>query len=260
MSVNDSTAGFQAKVLSSCSQSRRQPLRQISSQDFFLSNAEVVGHTIETHDPGIGIEHSKGGAPVAITRLADRAGVDEIAAILTQRPVGRLSLPDGAISGTVGFADFAREHESALQVSVSEEGDRDGIGDERLDSVASTDHVFIFVERGAVNELDTRKFGELDGSLRKRAEPFEILSSELVARPESCQTGDRVEFLKVHETADRFVVIAADEDLPQRLRFGNDFVGIAAIANRIAKIDDEVVGGLHRQTRFQRFEVAVNVA
>ena len=82
----------------------------------------------------------------------------------------------------------------------------------------------------------------------------------LVARPQRGQTGDRIEFLKVHEAADSFVVVAANEDASQRLRFRDDLVGIAAVTNRVAEIDDEVVHGRGRQTGLQRFEIAVNVA
>src|ERR1700676_3103805 len=158
----------------------------------------------------------------------------------------------------VGFADFAREHETALEVSVSEERDGDGNGDERFDSVASADHVFIFVERGAMDELDAGKLVDLNGTLRERAEPFEIFGGELAASPESGEAGNRVEVLEVHEAADSFVMIAADEDLSESLRAGNDFVGIAAVANRVPEINDEVVGGNGGQTGVQRFEVAVN--
>jgi hypothetical protein len=143
---------------------------------------------------------------------------------------------------------------------VSEECDGDWNGDERFDGVAGTDHVFIFVERGAVDELDAGKLVDVDGTLRKRAEPFEILGGELVARPERGEPGDGVEVLKVHESADGFVVIAADEHASQSLRFGNDFVRIAAVADRVSEIDDEVVSGSGSQTGVQRFEVAVNVA
>src|SRR5260370_19864386 len=110
----------------------------------------------------------------------------------------------------VGLADFTREHEAALEVSVSEERDGDGNGDERFDGVAGADHVFIFVERGAVDELDAGKLVDVDGTLREPAEPFEIFGSELAAGPESGEARDGVEVLKVHEAADSFVVIAAD--------------------------------------------------
>jgi hypothetical protein len=111
-----------------------------------------------------------------------------------------------------------------------------------------------------VDELDPRKFVDVDGTLRERAEPFKILGSELVARPERGETGNGVEVLEVHESADRFVVISADEHASQSLRFGYDFVWIAAVADRVSEIDDEVVSGSGGQTGVQRFEVAVNVA
>jgi len=122
------------------------------------------------------------------------------------------------------------------------------------------DHIFIFVERGAVDELDAGEFVDVDGTLRERAEPFEILGSELVARPESGEAGDGVEVVEIHEAADGFVMIAADEHASQSLRFANDFVRIAAVADRVSEIDDEVVSWSGGQTGVQRFEVAVNVA
>src|SRR5258707_5376665 len=139
----------------------------------------------------------------------------------------------------VGFADFAREHEAALEVSVSEECDGDGNGDERFDGVAGADHVFIFVERRAVNELYAGKLVDLDRTLRECAEPVEIFGGELVARPESGEAGDGGEVLEIHEAADGLVVIAANEDLSERLRAGNHFHGTAAVANGISEIDDE---------------------
>ena len=187
-------------------------------------------------------------------------GLIEIAAIFAERPGRGLGLAHGAIAGAVGFADRAREHEAALQVSVSEERDEGGTGDEWLDGVAGADRVFIFVERGAVDELDAGEFVDMDGTLRQRAQPFEIFGGKLVARPERSQSGDGVEVVEVHEAADGSVMIAADEDASQRLHLGNDFVGIAAVADRVSEIDDKVVGGSGGQTSVQRFEVTVNIA
>src|SRR6266446_2705263 len=131
----------------------------------------------------------------------------------------------------VGFADFAREHEAALEVSVSEERDGDGNGDERFDGVAGANHVFIFVERRAVDELDARKLIDLDRTLRERAEPVEIFGGELVARPESGEAGNGVEVFEVHEAANSFVLIAANEDLPARKLSGRS--SFAAITTKL---------------------------
>src|SRR5271170_6550555 len=144
-----------------------QPLRQIGSDNFLLRHAQVVRHTIKSHDPSLSVKYGKCGAPVAIARLAYGTGVDEIAAIFAERPIRGLGLAYGAISGTVGFTDLAGEHESALQVGVSEKRDGDGIGDERGDGVAGAHHVFILVERGAVHELDAGEFVNVDGTLRQ---------------------------------------------------------------------------------------------
>jgi len=57
---------------------------------------------------------------------------------------------------------------------MSEERDRNLIGDQRLDGIAGADHVFIFVERRAVDELNAGQFLDANGALRKFAEPVEI--------------------------------------------------------------------------------------
>jgi hypothetical protein len=111
-----------------------------------------------------------------------------------------------------------------------------------------------------VDELDARKFVDVDRALRESAKPVEIFGSELVAGPESGETGDGVEVLEVHKAADGFVVIAADKDLSESLRAGNDFVRVATVPDRVPEVDDEVIGGSGGQTGVQRFEVTVNVA
>ena len=55
-------------------------------------------------------------------------------------------------------------------------------------------------------------------------------------------------------------MIAANENSSERLRAFDHFIRIAAIPDRIAKVDHEVVGRRCRQTGVQRFEVAVYIA
>src|ERR1035438_9383177 len=73
---------------------------------------------MESHDPGVGIEYGEGGAPVAIAGLAHGAGIDEIAAIFAERPVGGLGLAPGAITGAVGLLPGSG---SAASVSARQE-------------------------------------------------------------------------------------------------------------------------------------------
>jgi hypothetical protein len=100
----------------------------------------------------------------------------------------------------------------------------------------------------------------MERALRKLAQPFEIFGGELFARPKRCQAGHGIKFLDIHEAADGPVVIAANENLTQRLRFGNHFVGIAAIAHGVSEIDDKIISRRSGQAGVERFKVTVNVA
>ena len=55
-------------------------------------------------------------------------------------------------------------------------------------------------------------------------------------------------------------MIAAHEDASDGLGAGDDFVGIAAVTDSVAKIDDEIMSGSGSETGVQRFEIAMNVA
>ena len=111
-----------------------------------------------------------------------------------------------------------------------------------------------------MDELYVRQLVKMHRAVRKRAQPVQIGRRELFASPEGGQAGDGVELVEVHEAANGFVVIAANESASQSLRLGDDFVGISSVADRIAKVDDEVMGRSGGQTGVQRLEIAVNVA
>jgi hypothetical protein len=82
----------------------------------------------------------------------------------------------------------------------------------------------------------------------------------LVSRPKSGEASDGIELLEIHQTAHSLVVIAAHEDVSERLRLGNHLVRVASVTDGVAEIDDDVVDGSGSETRVQRFEVTVNVA
>src|SRR6202140_1228373 len=145
-------------------------------------------------------------------------------------------------------------------MSVPEESDGHWICDEWCDGIADADHVFILVERGAMNELEVRQFVEVNRALGERAKPCEIFGSELFARQQGGEPCRGIELFEVHQAADCLVVIASHKDASNRLSAGDDFVRIPPIANRIAEIDDQIMSGSRSQTGVQRFEVAMNVA
>ena len=57
---------------------RGETRRKVGSEDSVLGGFEVVGCAVEVDDLGIRIEQGKGGAPIAIARLADGAGIDQV--------------------------------------------------------------------------------------------------------------------------------------------------------------------------------------
>lgn len=233
---------------------------KVGGVDLFLRHTKVVGNALKSHDAGAGVERGESGAPIAVAGLSDGAGIDEVVAIGAQRPVGRFRLADGAISGTVAFTDIPLQNESALQMGVAKKSDGDGIGDEGSKGVADTDQVLVFVEGGAVHELEAGEIVYANGALRKRAEPCEVFRGELVARPKGSDAGDGVEIFQVHEAADRFVVIPANKDGSEGTNAGDDFVRIGAVTDAVAQVDDEVVRRSSGEAGVERLEVAMNVA
>jgi hypothetical protein len=251
---------LQNRSLSSRRQTSREPWREVGSKNFFLGYAQVVGHAMEADNPCVAVEHGEGGSPVSISRLPNRAGIDEIPKLFAKRPVRRLGLSDRAVSRTIGFTDFSLQGESTLQVGMSEKSDGNGIGDERLNRVTNADHVLVFIERRTMHELDTREFVDLNGTLRQSAKPFKIGRGKLVTRPKRGETRDGIEVFQIHQSADGLVVIAPNEDFADGLGANDHLVGIAAVANRVSQIHDEVVRRSGFEAGVERFKIAVNVA
>jgi len=67
------------------------------------------------------VEQGEGGAPVSITRLADRARVDHVTSSRLQLQRDRFVLSDRPVFGTKAVRTIAVGEKSALQVSVPEE-------------------------------------------------------------------------------------------------------------------------------------------
>jgi hypothetical protein len=55
-------------------------------------------------------------------------------------------------------------------------------------------------------------------------------------------------------------MIAADENFAELAGAGDDLVGIAAIADRVSEVDDEIVRGSGREAGVEGLEVAVDIA
>ena len=129
-----------------------------------------------------------------------------------------------------------------------------------LNGIAQRDHIFIFIYGRAVNELDGGQFPGLDGAMRQALKPFQIWGSELVAGPQRRQSGDGIEVSQVHRPTDCLVVVAAHEDVAQGAGALDDLVGAGAVSDYVPEVDYHVVRRGRRQTRFESFQVAMNIA
>src|ERR1700753_640056 len=98
-------------------------VRQPRGEDFSLRSLHIVGNPAESNSSLHVVENRKGGAPVSIAGLADRAGVDEITPVIAQL---QLEL-DGATARVVLRGEpepfFAVCGEATLQVCMPEEVD-----------------------------------------------------------------------------------------------------------------------------------------
>ncbi len=84
--------------------------------------------------------------------------------------------------------------------------------------------------------------------------------SELVTGPDSGGGGQGIEIIEFKQTGCGLVMIAADKNFAQGARAIDDFVGRGAVADDIAEVGYEVVGGSPGQAGLQGFEVGMNVA
>jgi hypothetical protein len=111
-----------------------------------------------------------------------------------------------------------------------------------------------------MDQLHLGKILQLLRALWQGAEPAEIVSGELVASPDGSGSGHGVEVVESDQAGRGFVVVAADENLPQVAGPLGDFVGTGAVAYDVAEICYQVERRSSGQAGLQRFEVGVNVA
>ena len=97
---------------------------KVGGEDAILRGFQVVGRAVEVDDLRVGVEQCEGGAPVAVARLPDRAGIDQVSRRGLQLQRDGLGLPDRAVFGTEAIGAGTVGKESALQVGVAEEGQR----------------------------------------------------------------------------------------------------------------------------------------
>jgi len=140
-----------------------QRLRKACGAHAFLNGGNIVGHAPKLDDLMFQVGNSKGGARIAVTRLSDRTGIEEIPArgLEAQRSEGfaraRANLEDLELRVLIG--------ETTLVVGVPEESNFGSGVQQALESLRGSEDVFVLIVKRAVNKHDAiRRKGPLTQS------------------------------------------------------------------------------------------------
>src|SRR6267143_6215730 len=127
-----------------------QRLRKMGGTHALLDDGNIVGHAPKLDDLVLQVGDGKSGARIAVTRLSDRTGIEEIAARKfdaqgCKRFVGaRTNLEDLELRVLIG--------KTALVMRVPEESDFGGGVQEAVEGLFGSEDVFVFILKRTVNK------------------------------------------------------------------------------------------------------------
>jgi hypothetical protein len=200
-----------------------------------LNGGNVVGHAPELDGLMFEIGDSKTCAGITIARLADGAGIEEIAARLFDAQCGERFR--SARTNLKHFEIGILIREAALMMGVAEKSDLGGGIEKAVKSLRGREDVFIFILKRAVYQNDT---AGSERAVRQLGEPREILCVQLRASPIHGSFGNGIEIGGVHEAGDSFVMIAANGLCAEFAKAGDHLVRIGPIADDIAETHGNV--------------------
>ena len=206
-----------------------------------LDGRNVVGHTPELDGLMFEIGNSKTCAGITIARLADGAGIQEIAARLFDAQRGERFR--SARTNLQHFEIGILIREAALMMGVAEKSDFGGGIEKAIKSLRGCEDVFIFILKRAVHQNNTVCS---ERAVRQVGEPCEILSVQLRAGPIHGSFGNGIEIGGVHEAGDSFVMIAANGLCAEFAKAGDHLVWIGPIADDIAETHGNVPAAFRR--------------
>ena len=130
------------------------------------------------------IVDGKGGAPVAVARLADRTGVDQIPRVLLQEEITALGATAlGRITGFYNLDFVTLVGQCELDMGMPEKNQWSGRSGESRARRMLVGDVFILTRGRAVHEFDAAERRFVDRADRHRAQPGKILRGKVVASP-----------------------------------------------------------------------------
>jgi len=221
-----------------------------------LDGGNIVRDAPELHGLMFEIGDSKACAGITIARLADGAGIEEIAAWLFDAQRGARFR--SARTNLKHFEIGIPIREAALMMGVAEKSDLGGGVEKAIKSLRGREDVLIFILKRAVHQNDTA-CGEW--AVRQLGEPREILGIQLRASPIHGSFGDRIEIGGVHEAGDSFVMIAANGLCAEFAKAGDHLVWIGPVADDIAETHGNVPAAFRRiQSSGESCGVCVKIA
>src|SRR5204863_5919431 len=159
--------------LRSIPQPLRENIRQTGLENRGLRAADVVLDAEELNCSFIGTEDDAGRARVAIARLSDGAGIDEITLVRLEAD-GRFATHGEALDGALTV-----DREDGGKVRVAEEDERRFVQREHLRGVMDVEDVLVFVVRRAVANQNAAGERRSDDEV---AQESAIDRTEMIAR------------------------------------------------------------------------------
>src|SRR5216684_4364587 len=143
-----------------------------------LHGGNIVGHAAKFDDLMLQVGDGKSGARIAVARLADGTGIEEIAA-------GKLDAQGGQRFGDAGMNLQNLElrvliGKAALVMGVPEEGDFGGGIQKAFQGLRRSENVFVFILKGAMDQHDAIRGQRAVGQSRQ---PGQMIGLELRASP-----------------------------------------------------------------------------
>src|SRR5712692_10510042 len=129
-----------------------QRLRKVGGTHALLDDGNIVGHAPKLDDLVLQVGDGKSGARIAVTRLSDRTGIEEIAARELDPQGGK-----GFAGARANLEDLELRvliRKTTLVMRVSEESDFRGGFQKTVEGLRGSEDVFVFILQRAVDEHD----------------------------------------------------------------------------------------------------------
>jgi hypothetical protein len=213
-------------------QTLSQRFRQLGFAHALLHRGDVISNAPELDGLIFEVGDGETGARISIARLADGAGIQQVAALCVQSQRGerfaetRMNLQNFQFGIGVG--------KSALMMSVAEECNWRVRVQQAFQSLGGREDVFVFVVGCAMNQLETV---DRERAAREIGEPLQMFRSERGVAPIHGGFCDGIEVVSGHYAGNGFVVIAANGEGTEFAQLGGHFVGIRPVTDYVAQTD-----------------------